>query len=544
MRLLFERQNRWRFEHETTAGTHGTHPSSTQTPAVPFVVAATALLGGSELKKNFIRLSSRSSQHVHSTPSHNRSSRFKMFAPSFRAQTANHPYSKQHESYELPVSPSELPGSQIVYELGGRELNLAYEQSPYSVPEPLHVQHRQSMMYVPRSPPQVPMVMTDQMYTQPSLSHQFTSNSGSPDLSPIRNRTESITSSNRASVLVTTNEFTAHSNALHSISTYASPTVSPVSRTHLDNQDHPQEKYVAEQNSVREHRESSFSDLLCRPLHLVTHSSGYKHGVESLNNFQSLPTPPNGSPTDSDHSSDSHEPQCQPSVFPRGNEYLPPSQPTGFALQNSRDAFQTNHINHFGASASWDQDYDCTPQHQSQHQFQHQSQDQFQHHHTHYQYEPNSLTMSVYYSSNPPQNFDGTLPSFSPGSEPYSPEYESRTGQDQTEENSEAPLTKKKRKTAKLSSLIDKCVQSRPPLPCQVCKMEFHGLYQKGNLERHFRQKHSQPEVKKIYQCRECVLTYKRADAKRKHEWKKHRILDAKPAKRREKNVNAIELEA
>lgn len=517
------------------------------------------------MKHSFIRLSSRGSQHVHSTPSRNRSSRFKMFAQTFRARTANPPYSEQHGSYELPVLPPELPGSQRVYELGGRELNLeqdepmidlAYEQPPHSLLEPLHVQHRQPMPYVPRNQPQVPMVMTDPIYTQPSLSHQFTSNSGSPDLSPIQNRTESITSSNRASVLVATNEFSTHSNTLPSISTYASPTVSPVSLTRLDNQDHPHEKYVAEQNSVRERSESSFSGVMCCPLHLATHSSGYKqHGVESLNNSQRLPTPPNGSPSDSDHSSNSHEPQCHTSYYPKGNEYLPPSQPTVFALQDSptaiRDTFETHHVDHFGESTSWDQDYNSTLQHQSQHQFQHQSQHQFQHqsqHHAHYQYGPNTFTISFHHNGNQSNSFDSTLLPYSPGAAPYLPALEhaaSPMDQDQTEIIPETPPTKKKSKKAKISSLIDKCVPFYSPLPCGICKKEFNGPYQKGNLQRHFRQEHSLPEAMIIHRCRGCVRTYRRADARRKHEWKKHRILDAKPEKRRkEKTAPIIELEA
>ncbi|KAF2002952.1 hypothetical protein P154DRAFT_573761 [Amniculicola lignicola CBS 123094] len=69
------------------------------------------------------------------------------------------------------------------------------------------------------------------------------------------------------------------------------------------------------------------------------------------------------------------------------------------------------------------------------------------------------------------------------------------------------------------------------PLDCDYCGKKFKGLYQKGNRARHIRLKHSGNESK--ISCRVCDKEYKRADARRKHEWKKHRIPEAKPKKRR-----------
>jgi hypothetical protein len=57
--------------------------------------------------------------------------------------------------------------------------------------------------------------------------------------------------------------------------------------------------------------------------------------------------------------------------------------------------------------------------------------------------------------------------------------------------------------------------------------------YGKGNLARHVRDKHSlvKSMIGKI--CRVCNKVYNRADARKKHEWKRHRLDDAKPNKRR-----------
>lgn len=91
-----------------------------------------------------------------------------------------------------------------------------------------------------------------------------------------------------------------------------------------------------------------------------------------------------------------------------------------------------------------------------------------------------------------------------------------------------------------------------PREKCQICTKEFTGRsvilvqlfhpfnyliavsrYGKGNLSRHIREKHDlvQPLTGKV--CRVCDQVYNRADAKRKHEWKKHRLPDARPNKRR-----------
>ncbi|KAF2682629.1 hypothetical protein K458DRAFT_52789 [Lentithecium fluviatile CBS 122367] len=74
------------------------------------------------------------------------------------------------------------------------------------------------------------------------------------------------------------------------------------------------------------------------------------------------------------------------------------------------------------------------------------------------------------------------------------------------------------------------------PLSCGYCKMKFTGQYQKGNLTRHVRTFHVTTTA---YNCRTCPKTYLRDDARRKHEWKKHRAEDCRPEKRRQKKLGS-----
>jgi hypothetical protein len=72
-----------------------------------------------------------------------------------------------------------------------------------------------------------------------------------------------------------------------------------------------------------------------------------------------------------------------------------------------------------------------------------------------------------------------------------------------------------------------------PTTECNVCKKEYTGKYGRGNLARHVRTEHSLFSSILDQECRVCKQAYARADARRKHEWKKHRLPDAKPNKRR-----------
>lgn len=75
--------------------------------------------------------------------------------------------------------------------------------------------------------------------------------------------------------------------------------------------------------------------------------------------------------------------------------------------------------------------------------------------------------------------------------------------------------------------------QVYPTVLCEHCGIEFKGKYGNGNLKRHLRERHSLLGTMKSKACRCCGQTYNRSDARRRHEWKKHRLSDARPNKRR-----------
>ncbi|KAF2189747.1 hypothetical protein K469DRAFT_47275 [Zopfia rhizophila CBS 207.26] len=65
--------------------------------------------------------------------------------------------------------------------------------------------------------------------------------------------------------------------------------------------------------------------------------------------------------------------------------------------------------------------------------------------------------------------------------------------------------------------------QDPQSIQCQFCNQKFTGLYGKGNLTRHRRLKHfAIDEASMGFKCTLCDKTYKRKDARKKHEWKKH----------------------
>ncbi|KAF1914355.1 hypothetical protein BDU57DRAFT_454537 [Ampelomyces quisqualis] len=70
---------------------------------------------------------------------------------------------------------------------------------------------------------------------------------------------------------------------------------------------------------------------------------------------------------------------------------------------------------------------------------------------------------------------------------------------------------------------------------CRRCGAVFTGRYQSGNAARHYRQQHTgqDAEVNMACVCRKCNQHFKRPDARRKHEWRKHGLQDTKPLPRR-----------
>ena len=61
-------------------------------------------------------------------------------------------------------------------------------------------------------------------------------------------------------------------------------------------------------------------------------------------------------------------------------------------------------------------------------------------------------------------------------------------------------------------------------IQCLYCEQTFTGVWNIGNRERHVRLKHRSPEEgNQDLTCQLCGRNYQRKDAKKKHEWKKHR---------------------
>ncbi|CAE7011682.1 hypothetical protein P3342_003470 [Pyrenophora teres f. teres] len=74
-----------------------------------------------------------------------------------------------------------------------------------------------------------------------------------------------------------------------------------------------------------------------------------------------------------------------------------------------------------------------------------------------------------------------------------------------------------------------------PSVPCGICTTNFTGKYARGNRKRHHLLYHNTGVVAAEPVCRDCGKPYKRADAARKHEWEKHKILDTKPKTRKDR---------
>jgi hypothetical protein len=75
------------------------------------------------------------------------------------------------------------------------------------------------------------------------------------------------------------------------------------------------------------------------------------------------------------------------------------------------------------------------------------------------------------------------------------------------------------------------------PSACQYCGKVFTGKFGPGNCKRHVQQSHETTVDRAIHLCKLCRKEYRREDALRKHQWKKHRLEDAKPRKRRERGL-------
>lgn len=83
------------------------------------------------------------------------------------------------------------------------------------------------------------------------------------------------------------------------------------------------------------------------------------------------------------------------------------------------------------------------------------------------------------------------------------------------------------------------------PIGCRFCEAEFTGDYQKGNLKRHEKSRHSE-EILKLrktsdnrinFQCSVCYVGFKRVDSRREHEWRTHSLESARPFKESSKKT-------
>lgn len=92
------------------------------------------------------------------------------------------------------------------------------------------------------------------------------------------------------------------------------------------------------------------------------------------------------------------------------------------------------------------------------------------------------------------------------------------------------------RRSASAPATINDASTVFPILSCGQCDGSFRGQYAKGNMSRHMRSKHPSSTNGVIEPedliCRKCKSGFKRPDARKKHEWKQHRIHDVKPKKR------------
>jgi hypothetical protein len=447
-------------------------------------------------------------------------------------------YRDRGQVHELDVFPMELPGSETVWELEGNQSHPQFHDTSMAgpLPTPLscspleenHDQHDQSMPLhlsgrttaLRRRAPAFTQV-TNRMHTSPYMSHQTTVDTNFPDVSPIH-MSSSVTNSHLTWTSITSNDTSPEPAIASSESTCTSSTASPVISTRWGGQGHQYRPSISAQNDANNRRESSFSEITG---YLATHPHNYiQHPVASLNNSHRLPTPPTvSSSQDSSSKSSTREPQRYAADFPGTYQCSRVAQPSAHPSQFSSIAAEGEFNNHYvhglEVHIPGNQSYRYSHQQQSQnHPLQ-------QHKH-----EYNERLFQ--HSSNLPYSFSEAPLLYDAESGHWQqPLRQAMAAIDQVHvgEQPAPPPTTMKGQKPKRGTVFH-------PLPCSICHKEFNGLYQNGNLKRHFKQMHSltsgeTDEMEKI--CRQCGKHYKRADAKRKHEWKKHRIQEARPEKRR-----------
>jgi hypothetical protein len=447
-------------------------------------------------------------------------------------------YRDRGRVYELDVFPMELPGSEPVWELEGNQSHPQFHNTSMAgaLPAPPscspleenHDQHGQSLSLhlsgrttALRGRAPAFTQVTNRMHTLPYASHQTTVDTSFPDVSPIH-MPSSVTNSHLTWTSITSNDTSPEPAIAASESTCTSSTASPVSSTRWGSQGHQYRSSMSAQNDANNRRESSISEITGS---LATHPHNYiQHPVASLNNSHRLPTPPTvSSSQDSSSKSSTREPQRYAADFHGAYQCSRVAQSSAHPSQFSSIAAEGGINNHYVHGLEMhlpgNQSYRYSPQQQSQN-----------HPLQKHKHEYNERLFQ--HISNLPYSF-GEVPLLyndEPGhwQQPLRPAV-AAIDQVHVGEQPVPPSTTMKGQKPKRGTVFR-------PLPCSICHREFNGLYQNGNLKRHFKQMHSltageTDEMEKI--CQQCGKLYKRADARRKHEWKKHRIEEARPEKRR-----------
>jgi hypothetical protein len=433
--------------------------------------------------------------------------------------------------------PIELEVSEHVCELDGRNISTTSPPQVQPSCSPLEDNHNQrgrplslrtsdDTAALP-GPARGLTEVTNQMHTSHYASPQTTIDSPSPNLSPIHMRISSVTNSHVPWTSITKDKSPIESRIAPSESTCTPSTASPISPSRWDSHDHRHQPPMSAQSDENYHRGSFFLDISD---YYPTHSCDYIHTVTSLNTPHKLPTSPTASSSQGSGSQPSAcEPQYHAADFPgthqcscisRFGKY--PSHISSFATE---DELNDQHVPNLDEHTPWNQASTTALQYQSQHHPPHQPKSEYD-------------QCIFQYSNYSPHSFGGVLPMDHGEPADWKQPFWSTlslTDQPHVGELPLSPQTTMKGEKRKRGSVLN-------PMLCKICREEFNGPYQKANLKRHFIHTHYQESgttKESDKTCRGCGHVYKRADARRKHEWKKHRMEDAKPEKRRKKRQEA-----
>ncbi|KAF2706856.1 hypothetical protein K504DRAFT_536262 [Pleomassaria siparia CBS 279.74] len=572
---------------------NGTHPLSAQILAGSFVVVPAAFLGGSESQKGPTRLSFSDCQrdsvpvtHLHSTSARKGSLRqricktlrqrtCKMFASRSGASNANLVYRNEfiHElgvpPAELEVPHAELPVSQYSTELDGHQECNRVPSRPFpshAISQPSHVipsgdysdccypthPNYSGRSATPNTQSQSPLEMTPlqscphSFYQPTPFSFSGSDTSGGPMAkSPLPSSTN-MSSTNTA----------AQAAPQPSSSTFFSPSVSPSSPTLWNHQPYSEQHSI--QGGAQQHPSSTSSATLGYTPYVESY--GYKSNTaDSLHNRENqlispistrrgsaaitpadasstLPTPPAGSPTHSDgtsslprttNSGPFHDEDDQ--RFRTSQTALFPSSGSSSAMDAAMETIFDNTPNSHRYNIDSVEEEEATSWDEAN-GYMNNPGIQYQHHH------PQTYGSDAYMSL-----LQESGDSLHESEEPppiYSPETVGHPSQIDISASRVGPHLG---------------VTQAPMIPgvqntkkkCSLCGKRFRGFYQKGNLKRHFTQKHSLPEAmrgefERGLKCRRCPKSFKRADATRKHEWKKHGVPEAEPKKRTERKKGRV----